>query len=209
MWLCITDKTRKRNTMGVVRTSLRHAQGRSYDSSDGKLLWFHSVDFSCDLHNISHIELLCEFTYEAMNAHISPSIIMQNKCMRTFHKQSISDCNSTSFTGRPWDSNSTFQANKCRRLWNIKLEIFLSLGDVNKQWRHCNELYKKHLSAQIGASNRGMVIECSWVLLPLRVMDLAPALQGSRDPNTRLNLTLTTATVRATKRMENQERQTN
>lgn len=170
------------------------------------------VDFSCDLHGITHRWTslwVHAWSHRSMNAHISPSIIMQNKCMRTYHKQSISDCNSTSFEGRPRDSDCTFQPNKCRRLWNAKLGIFLSLGDVNKQWRHCNELYKKHLSVQIGASNKGMVIECSWVLFPLRVMDLAPELQGSRDPNTRLYLTLVTATVRATKRMENWERQTN
>lgn len=170
------------------------------------------VDFSCDLQDITQRWTslwVHTWSHRSMNAHISPSIIMQNECMRILHKQSISKCNSTSFEGRPRDSDCTFQPNKCRHLWNAKLGIFLSLGDVNKQWRHCNELYKKHLSAQIGASNRGTVIECSWVLLPLRVMDLAPVLQGSRDPNARLNLTLMTATVRATKRMENQERQTN
>lgn len=68
---------------------------------------------------------------------------------------------------------------------------------------------KKHLSAQMEASRRETVIECSWVPPPPKVMDLAPALQGSRDPDARLNLTLMTATVRAAKRMENQERQTN
>lgn len=134
-----------------------------------RLIWRYTslislfVDFRYDLHDIthhwtSHVEFT--WSHRWYECSCSASIIMQNECVRTDLKQSISDCTSTSFEDRPRDSNSTFQPNKCRHLWNIKLEIFLSLGHVNKQWRHCNEQYKKHLSAQIGASNREMVIEC-------------------------------------------------